>query len=127
MVPIKNLMIANLLIRFLKILHLLIVLFVIFGFLAPNFAILCAHLIVLPLLVLHWSTNQGVCYLTEIEHNILGSVPLKSDLQGGFTESLIVKITGRKPTRIFLKRLTYSVMSFSWLISLIKIWQFSPI
>ena len=120
MALIKNLAIANLLVRFLKTLHLLIVLFVMFGFLANSRSLLLAHLILLPLLILHWSTNHGVCYLTELEHKILGAVPLKSDLQGGFTESLIVKLTGRKPTRAFLKRLTFSVMGLSWLVSLVK-------
>jgi hypothetical protein len=113
--------IQRLAVRSLKTLHLLIVLFVIFGFLFSSAKFLLTHLVLLPLLILHWKTNQGVCYLTELEHKIQGAVPIKSDLQGGFTEGLVKRLTGKKPSPKFLQNLIYGFMAISWLISFYKI------
>ena len=59
-------------IKLLEVLHFAIVIFVIFGCLFTSRLVLLFHLIFLPILILHWKTNQGVCYLTQIENKING-------------------------------------------------------
>ncbi len=107
-------------IKFLVFLHFAIVMFVIFGCLLTNHKVLLFHLIFLPILVLHWKTNDGVCYLTQIEHKIQGKGAKKIELQGGFTENLFKKFFRRQPTRALLQNITYSIMAVSWMISIIK-------
>ena len=107
-------------VKFLAFLHFAIVMFVIFGCLATNHQVLLFHLIFLPILVLHWKTNEGVCYLTQVEHKINGKRPEKIELQGGFTENLFKKLFRRQPTKAFLQNLTYSIMALSWMTSIIK-------
>lgn len=111
-------------VKFLGFLHFAIVMFVIFGCLATNQKVLLVHVIFLPILVLHWKTNQGVCYLTELEIKIQGKrsgeLPGKTEMQGGFTESLFKKLFGRQPSRALLQNLTYSIMAVSWMISILK-------
>ena len=106
--------------KFLSIIHLAIVVFVIFGCLLPNRSVILFHLIFLPILVLHWKTNEGVCYLTQLENKIQGKKSVKTDMRGGFTENLFMKLFGKQPTRLFLQSLIYTIMSLSWMISIIK-------
>jgi hypothetical protein len=108
-------------IKFLSALHLAIVLFVIFGFLFIQKPVLIFHLIFLPILILHWRTNGGVCYITQLQNKIEPIVKPKEELQGGFSEALITKITGRQPTKLQLKKIIYGLMMVSWLISFAKV------
>ena len=55
----------------LHILHKLIVYFMVFGFLLPK-KYLIYHLIVWPLVWLHWKTNNNYCFLTQLESKLNG-------------------------------------------------------
>lgn len=108
-------------IQFLAMLHLLIVLFVVFGSLLKAHNVLLFHLVLLPILVLHWQTNHGVCFLTQLENKIQKRKFAKSQLQGGFTEAMFRCVFGRKPSKVLLQNLIYGIMMMSWMISLVKI------
>ena len=108
-------------IKFLSALHLAIVLFVLFGFAFQSRSVLIFHLIFLPILILHWRTNAGVCYITQLQNKIEPIVKPKEELKGGFSEAIIMKLTGRKPTPSQLKKIVYGLMIISWMISLAKV------
>ncbi len=108
-------------IKFLAILHFSIVSFVVFGFVFVSHKILMFHLILLPILILHWQTNQGVCYLTQIENKIKGKSLSKAEQQGGFSEVIFERVFGRRPSKMQLQNSIYGIMSLSWLLSLTKL------
>ncbi len=51
--------------------HKLFVYFIVFGFLLPK-KYLIYHLIVWPLVWLHWKTNNNYCFLTQLESKLNG-------------------------------------------------------
>lgn len=108
-------------IKFLSALHLAIVLFVLFGFLFHSRSVLIFHLVFLPILILHWRTNAGVCYITQLQNKIEPNVKSKEELKGGFSEAIITKLTGHKPAPAQLKKIIYGLMIVSWMLSLAKV------
>lgn len=111
------------LIKFLALLHFAIVAFVISGFLVSNTKLLIFHLVLIPALIIHWRTNQGVCYLTQIENRIKGVSLKKTEMKGGFTEAMFKQVFGHPPTPQLLQNLIYGIMALSWSISLARLFH----
>lgn len=54
-------------IKIIQLIHLIIFLFIIFAPLSDNKEILFLHVIFIPLLFIHWMTNNNICAITELE------------------------------------------------------------
>ena len=55
-----------------KLIHIIVVLFLVFAPIFGDEYFLTMHLIVVPFILLHWITNQSVCALTEMEKIVTG-------------------------------------------------------
>ena len=108
----------NLVIKLLQLFHLLIVLFVVFGSLAPDPLTLKIHLAVIPLLMVQWFLNDGTCYLTNLENMIRGtSIEKKSQQQGQFIKKILGLFFQTMPTDSQVKIGLYAILVISWSIS----------
>ena len=92
-----------------KLLHMSCVLFLFLGWALPKSALL-AHLLFIPIVMLHWWTNGGQCVLTQLENRLRGKVPKTA--QGQFVSGVFAKI-GLQPTRMQLMIFIYGVMLVS--------------
>jgi hypothetical protein len=106
--------------------HFAVVAFVILGWSLPNISILKFHIFFLPIVVLHWQTNGGTCFLTNIEtwldKKIIALNPKTETVaakneQGRFVRSLLSYIN-IEPTDRQLKKLIYVAIFLSWLFGL---------
>ncbi len=102
----------------LKIVHLVILLFVVFGWLLPRNWLLI-HLIFVPLMVLQWQFNQGSCILTNWENAIRGNTKIKTQQQGQFIKGILGKFCQPLPSDAVIKRWVYGVIALSWILSAI--------
>lgn len=50
--------------------HWLVILFVLFGYLLDSQTWLIIHALTGPLIIIHWATNNGKCYLTVLENKL---------------------------------------------------------
>lgn len=57
-----------------KLVHWLVLLFIIMTPFLGNDRLLSMHLLIVPFIMLHWATNQSTCALTEIEKLVTGTV-----------------------------------------------------
>ena len=55
-----------------RLLHISIVIFTGIGWAFSSVQVLWVHLILVPLMKLHWLTNGGICFLTTAEHRLRG-------------------------------------------------------
>ena len=92
-----------------KLLHISCVLFLLLGWMLPKSSLM-AHLLFIPIVMLHWWTNGGQCVLTQLENKFRGEVPKTA--QGQFVSGVFSKI-GLKPSRMQLMVFIYSVMLVS--------------
>jgi len=105
---------------FIFVIHILVLLFAVFGFLLPK-KYLILHLLMWPAILIHWLTNDDKCVLTELEKNT------QSDDEEYVHFSLkIHKILGLKRgktedddknTMVNIYTICYSI---TWLISLYR-------
>jgi uncharacterized protein with PQ loop repeat len=117
----NNIPMENLTIRFLRILHIGIVFFVIFGCLFDSRTVLKLHVLFVPLMILHWKTNNGRCFLTNLEYRLKG-VPLNSiETEDGFIKSLLKYFMKTLPSDIAIRRGIYVVALACWLQSLCRL------
>ena len=54
--------------RCVRTLHVVVMLFMIFGWISSNPKVLMAHIITVLVVMLQWRLNSGRCILTDIEH-----------------------------------------------------------
>lgn len=104
-----------------KTLHIAIMIFIIVGWAIPSKPITYLHLALIPLVILHWKTNDDVCILTELELKLRGVVCDLDEMRGRFIAGLIEQCFGWSPPDRLLKIVTYSVMLVSWLVSLLTV------
>jgi hypothetical protein len=113
------------LIQFLRVLHLLITLFVVFGWALPFRTAWLIELFFIPAMVIHWKTNNGDCILTNIEQRWLAkqqTQPVQSNKDDGeFTRRILKPFLGdRELTRKELEILIYVTITISWVICLMR-------
>lgn len=108
--------------------HFLIVAFVVSAWAIPSSGARIAHLVLLPLMVLHWKTNNDVCFLTNLENRWMRKhYPNRikeRDRPGDFTSRLFQTVCcGRKPNDAFLKAVIYGVLYVGWLLSALGLYR----
>jgi len=101
--------------KLVKLVHFLLLLFVVFGWLIPTQFLLWAHLVLVPSLVLQWHFNNGTCLLTNLENWLIGNKRPKTQEQGQFIKSLLAICFDPLPSDGKIKLGLYIVllMSFS--------------
>ena len=109
----------HLLAEFLKISHLLIVAFVLFGWASPFFPLLAAHLIFVPLMILQWRLANDECLLTRWENRLRNKPPSEQ-----FIRPILIQVFGAAPEKQMLDKMIRIITWASWLITL---WRFSKI
>lgn len=114
--------IINSLVVTIKISHLAILFFVVFGWLISNPKLLTIHLVFLPIMILQWQLNQGTCILTNLENYFRGEVSEKNEQQGQFIKAILGRCFNPLPTDATLKKVVYGIIFLSWLLSASHLW-----
>lgn len=113
--------IKDFLIYFIRVIHFFLLIFLLLGWLFSSQNILLIHLLLIPLVILHWWTNSGACFLTQIEHRLSRvSSYTRRESQGEFSRSLLAKLFGIELTNRQLAVLIYSCLVLSWMLSLLR-------
>lgn len=102
-------------------LHVLVLLFIVAGWLLPLRAALTAYLIFLPLVMLHWKLNQDACVLNNIEswlRHRRWRAPDKNAEEGAWLRTLIASLTGVALSRRAMDVVIYTAMAVFWLLAL---------
>lgn len=107
--------IVAILIKFLRFLHLLILLYMVFGWAINSKSALYFYVIAVPVLMIHWQLNDGTCYLTNLEHKLKGDTANKGEQEGAFIRSLLAKATGANAKDWQLFILIYGVLIIGWM------------
>ncbi len=98
--------------------HLVILLFVVFGWLLPGNWLL-THLIFLPSMILQWQFNQSSCILTNWENSLRKKTTVKTQQQGQFIKGILGKFCQPLPSDAVIKGWVYGVIAISWVLSAI--------
>lgn len=108
--------IRTLLANILWLLHMAVLGFVIFGWLLPPGPWLYSHLVFLPLMMIHWKTNDDRCILTVLEAGLRQKVSTGDRAAEGppFVASLIASVTGKTPPENLLNRFIYTLVFTSF-------------
>jgi hypothetical protein len=99
-----------------KTLHLAITAFVVFGWLYSQENVLLVHVIFVPVLIVHWKTNNNRCVLSNIEAWLQG-VDVATQEQAPFIRWLFSLFTSREFQERTLSRVTYGVMGLAFCLS----------
>jgi len=112
-------LLKNILIKLLVFLHVLILLFIIFGFLLPS-KYLIIYVLFWPLIYLHWQLNNNNCYLTELQYK-LENKPLQVTTENNypFVKGVLNNI-GIKMNDNNIHKLVIYGITFLWLIGFIR-------
>jgi hypothetical protein len=113
----------KILLYLIKILHILLVLFIIISpFLNINF-ILALHFIIVPFIILHWILNDNKCALTLIEKNIRNRIyGDENDNNDCFTCKLIEPIYDFKSDYETMSHIIYIITISLWIITSTKLY-----
>jgi hypothetical protein len=107
---------------FLRGTHIGIVFFVLFGFLSPWPIVLKVHAVFVPLMILQWKLNQGMCALTNFEHWLKREPAAKpsQDSEDQFIKSLLRYFKDPPPSDQFIEK---GIHAFSWTCWLFSIFR----
>lgn len=99
-----------------KVLHFLLIVFILVTPFCGTEFMLSIHLIVIPMILLHWATNESICALTELEKWVSG----KTDDDATFFGRLVgpvYKFRTRADETLFL----WVLMIALWVMSFYKL------
>lgn len=102
-------MTVDFLIVLIRVIHTAILGFVLLAWAIPNSVAWKVHIILIPVMVLHWRTNQNKCFLTDIE-NWLRKKKERPVIES-FVKSLIGNILTHKQREICIQVIVW----MSWL------------
>lgn len=132
---------TRMIVRFVQAIHILVLVFVLSGWLLPFPPWLWAHVFFIPLLILHWRTNQNQCFLTQLEARLKEdsesmmsfegaspaglSMPMRRPQveEGHFIKSLWKKVFGRVPSDQALEAIIYGLMAICWTLGVVHLIQ----
>lgn len=101
---------------FIKIIHILLVLFIILTpFIGTPYQ-LTVHLVIVPFILLHWITNQSVCALTEME-KLLSGKTCDEDTFFGQVVGPVYKFKTYKEENMFV----WTLLITLWFITYIRL------
>ena len=101
-----------------RLIHLLIVIFLAFGWALPWPIAWWIHVALTIVTRLHWRFNNRTCILTSWEHQLLQNEHIEDHEEGWFIKEIVESISGWRPTT----QLTRKVMMYwSWSTAFISI------
>jgi hypothetical protein len=106
---------------FLRFTHIILILFIVLAWAAPWRWAWLAHVIFVPLMILHWLSNGGTCILTNLETWLLGEPVKKPEQQGGFLKWLISFFSKKQPPDWLLGLLMYLILGLVWSVSVFRL------
>ena len=112
-------MMTKSLVRAIQIFHFAVIVFVLTACFLPWREVWIFHAIFVPLMVLHWKTNQNRCVLTQIEAKLKGEREEPSE--SGFIKKLIGKFFGKEPSAEHLQLMIDSILVVVWGITIGRI------
>ena len=101
-------------------LHMVLVIFVLAGWLVPVSEVLELHMAFVPLLVLTWLLNRNTCPLNNIESWLTKGVwrDAENREEGSFLVVVVEKYLGLHPSQRLMDAVTYMLMGAAWLLAL---------
>jgi hypothetical protein len=103
-----------------RVVHFGILGFILLGSMSSNKLVLTLHLLVIPIVILHWKTNDGRCILSEWDLKLKSSVSSGTEVRGHFIRSIFSSI-GMSPSDQQLKKIIYAVFAASWISSCFRL------
>lgn len=101
----------------LRALHMAVILWVLFGWVIHLKSALLAHVIAMPLFILHWKTNNGKCILTDLEAYWF-KIPISNE-RAVFSRRMLKAIFKKEATESQGMRLIYILMTSTAILSAI--------
>ena len=105
------------------VLHLALTFFVLFGWLSWTSPLLFSHVVLIPLLLYHWRTNEGTCFLSNVEARLRGQVFEKAENHNAFTKTLLRLCMKRIPADHIIDVWVYSLVTILWLVSFYRYFE----
>ena len=106
--------------------HILIPVLVVLGWVWPARGWLIFYLIFLPAMFLHWKLNRDACVLNNLENWLRyrrWRAPETNREEGAWLRTLLADATGIIWTRARMDAVIYSVMGFFWLVALARLFH----
>ena len=100
-------------------LHMALVFYALLGWLMPSASWLVVHLIYMPMLVVVWLLNKGVCPLNNLESWLTTGRwrnPQNTE-EGSFLVAIVERYLGLHPTQRQMDAITYALMGLVWVLS----------
>lgn len=104
-----------------RVIHHAVVLFVLLAWLAPLPEVWLTHVIFLPLMVVQWIANRGMCLLSNLEHLLLGNGFYPTAGESGFIRSVLAKFFDPLPREELVNLGMYCVLAAVWSCSLLRL------
>ena len=102
--------------------HISIVAFTGIGWMLPWSQAWQLHLILVPIMKLHWLTNNGICFFTTLEHKLRGNPKAGTTEQVGFIYRLTKAILGKyTPTEEIVTKMSEIGMYVCWVFSALRL------
>ncbi|MEC9090339.1 MAG: hypothetical protein VYC11_03105 [Candidatus Thermoplasmatota archaeon] len=101
--------------------HLLVMLFLMFGWSLPWLTAWVIHAILTPLTRLHWRLNNRTCIFTTWEHLILGNEHIEEHEEGWFVKEMTEALIGWRPSTHLTRQVMFYWMWITTLISISRI------
>ena len=97
-------------IKSLRFIHLLVLVFMLIGWAFPWKAAWIAHAVTIPAMMLQWRFNKGTCLLTNLENFIKGNLVERNAQQGQFIKGLLGKCFNPLPADHKIKFWLYAIL-----------------
>jgi hypothetical protein len=102
--------------------HICIVAFTGIGWMLPWPQAWQLHLLLVPVMKLHWLTNNGTCFFTTLEHKLRGNSKAGTTEQIGFIYRLTKAILGKyTPSENIVTNMSEFGMYICWVISALRL------
>ena len=102
--------------EFVKIIHILLITYMTFGWIVNNRYVWISIIILAPLFHIHWKTNKNTCILTDIEKRLRGN----KEIEGTFIGGLAKKFLNIELSDSTISKLAYGVMYSSAIICILR-------
>jgi hypothetical protein len=104
--------------------HIIILVVIVLGWVWPEPHWLIAYLIFLPAMFLHWKLNRGACILNNLENWLRHRrwrAPETNREEGAWLRTLLADATGINLTRARMDAVIYGAISLFWLVALARL------
>lgn len=107
--------------RVIQLVHISILIFVLTAWALPWRSVLLVHSFFVPIMILHWWTNDNRCFLTQLEARLRGSSPTTKCVsaphrteEGQFLKGLMKRVFGHVPSDRTMKIAVYGILVAVW-------------